>query len=219
MLNRIFYRNLYNHRRNHNAGCIQSVLHCDRRYKILPHTSTLQFDVCTHEIQFVLQEHTQLLGQFEAPTKILHQLHQIMFHLFRAVKLVDFTSQYIKSEMRRNTAPQVLHANPVDLLEETLTKKLPLFTHIPDNHHYSRHKQHADKHPDKYAQFEHPHLSCLSLNLHFFTKHDCILPVAHIQFGNTHLYSFTTNGIIQMTIAFQILIGMTVITNLFKIML
>ena len=121
--------------------------------------------------------------------------------------------------MRRNTAPQVLHANPVDLLEETLTKKLPLFTHIPDNHHYSRHKQHADKHPDKYAQFEHPHLSCLSLNLHFFTKHDCILPVAHIQFGNTHLYSFTTNGIIQMTIAFQILIGMTVITNLFKIML
>jgi len=121
--------------------------------------------------------------------------------------------------MRRNPASQILHADTVDLLEETLAKKLPLFTHIPDNYHYPCHKQHADKYPDRYAQLEHSHLCRLSLNLHFLTKHYRILPVTHIQFGNTHLYPFAPDGIVQMAITFQVFIGTAIITGMLKIML
>ena len=121
--------------------------------------------------------------------------------------------------MGRNPAPQILHTDAIYLLEETFTKKLPLFPHIPDDHHRSGCQQQADKHPDIHAQFQYTHFTRLSLNLHFLAQYDRVLTVTHIQFGYTGTNPFATDGVIQLIITFQILICITVVTCLFIIML
>ena len=121
--------------------------------------------------------------------------------------------------MRGNPAAQILHTNAVYLPEETLAEELTLLTHVPDNDYRARHKQHADKHSDIDTQSQSLHLTGLLLNLYLFAQDYRILPITHIQLGDTHLYPFAADGIIQTAITFQVLISMAVITGTFKIML
>ena len=57
VLNRILYRNLNNHGRNHDTFCIQSLLYYHRRCKAFADTTAFEADIRLHEIQFVLQRY------------------------------------------------------------------------------------------------------------------------------------------------------------------
>ena len=121
--------------------------------------------------------------------------------------------------MGGNPAPQVLHADTVDLPEKAFTKKFSFLPHIPDDTACSCNQQQADKHPDIHAQFQDTHFPRLPLNLHFFPQYNSVLTIAHIQFCDTCLYPFATDRIIQTTVTLQIFISTAVVAGTLEVML